>query len=74
MTWENWYTFFNIKKFLKKKIFPYLPYLAFSDMLPEPHLYFYLALAKNNQLMHRWFVAVFIPRLSFLYFFDGSRH
>ena len=41
VTWENWYTFFNIKKNSRKKIFPYLLYLAFSDMLPEPHLYFF---------------------------------
>ena len=36
------YIFQYRKKYLKKKI-PYLPYLAFSDMLPEPHLHFYLA-------------------------------
>ena len=52
VTWENWYTFFNIKKKSRKKIFPYLPYLAFPDMLPEPHLYFFLALLSSlNHLL-----------------------
>ena len=35
---------FSIQKKSKKKKIAYLPYLAFSDMLPEPHICFYLAL------------------------------
>ena len=38
------------KKILEKKIFPYLPYLAFSDMLPEPHLYFFGPKRQGNEM------------------------
>ena len=38
--------FFPEKTILKKD-YVFLPYLKFSDMLPETHLFFYLASSKE---------------------------
>ena len=39
------------RKKKKKKKITYLPYLMFFQPLPEPHNYFFLALAK---MLHKW--------------------
>ena len=50
------------KKESKKKLFLYLPYLAFSDMLPEPHLFFYLTLADLH-LFQQYFTIISVMAL-----------
>ena len=60
------HTFFSEKKFIKTK-YVYLPYLKFSDLLNETHLYFYsarsLADCMRTQLTKKrkglWFIPFF---------------
>ena len=42
--------FFPVRKITKKYVC--LPYLKFSDLLPETHLFFYLALYKSFFTLH----------------------
>ena len=39
-----------VSLFIQKQIFAYLPYLAVSDMLSEPHLFIYLFVLACNVL------------------------
>ena len=41
--WQDLVSLILYKKDSKKNIFAYLPCLAFSEMLPEPYLFFHLA-------------------------------